>query len=452
MPHNTIQYNLNLPPHSRANAWFDTSRGEMKKFIALSLLMGIVGKPEISNYWSTDPLLKGSVFNSAMPRNRFQNILQFLHFADNSHYNPNDPNRDRLYKVRHLVEFLVNKFKTVYIPDQHISIDEELLLWKGNLSFKQYIPMKRARFGIKMFSLCENSGYLWNSFVYMGKEPGRNKDNPQLVQRLGKSGAVIPRLMETLLNKGYRLYVDNWYTSQELFTYLYENGTAACGTARKIRIKLPSAFTDAPLGKGEHSFRRNGNLLAVRFNDKKEIYFLSSIHKANVINTGKRNRQGNPIRELQCINDYNRFMGGVDKNDEMLATYSSVRKSMTWTKKVVFHFIEEAVLNAFVLNKKHNNRKRLLKFKLEAITFLLASGGSDVAAPIATDRLSGRHFPEAIPPTPMKANPQKRCVVCTRNGRRKETRYQCGDCPERPGLCAAPCFRVFHTQADLTKP
>ena len=120
--------NLNLPPHSRANAWFDTSRGEMKTFIALFLLMGIVGKPEISNYWSTDPLLKGSVFNSVMPRHRFQSIHQFLHFAVTQY--PNNPNRDRLYKVRHLVEFLVNKFKTVYIPDQHISIDEELLLWK----------------------------------------------------------------------------------------------------------------------------------------------------------------------------------------------------------------------------------------------------------------------------------------------------------------------------------
>lgn len=40
---------------------------------------------------------------------------------------------------------------------------------------------ERAQLGIKMFSLCENSGYLWNSFVYLGKEPNRNDDDPQLV-------------------------------------------------------------------------------------------------------------------------------------------------------------------------------------------------------------------------------------------------------------------------------
>ena len=76
-----------------------------------------------------------------------------------------DASRDRLYKVRPLVDNLVSKFKRTYIPEREISIDEEVLLWKGRLVFKQYVPLKWARFGIIMFSLCETSGYLWNSYV-----------------------------------------------------------------------------------------------------------------------------------------------------------------------------------------------------------------------------------------------------------------------------------------------
>ena len=76
--------NPNFPRHSQAQSWFDTTRGEMKKFITLSLLMEIVRKPELSDYWSTNPLLQGSVFNSVMSRNRYKTILRFLHFADNS--------------------------------------------------------------------------------------------------------------------------------------------------------------------------------------------------------------------------------------------------------------------------------------------------------------------------------------------------------------------------------
>ena len=158
-----------------------------------------------------------------MQRNRYQTLLQILHFADNSQFDPNDPVRDRFYKGRALVDHLVSKFKFTYIPEKEISVDEELLLWKGRLVFKQYVSLKRATFGIKMFSLCENSGYLWNSYVYLGKEPNWHATDRQLVNRLGSSGAVIPRLMENLLDKGYHVYVE----SKALFTYLSEHDTAA---------------------------------------------------------------------------------------------------------------------------------------------------------------------------------------------------------------------------------
>ena len=206
--------------------------------------------------------------------------------------------------------------------------------------FKQYITLKRARFGIKC-SVCENSGYLWNSYVNLGKEPDRHAADRQLVNRLGSSGAVIPRLMENPLDKGYRVYVDNWYTSEPLFTYLSEYNTAACGTARKKRRKLPATFTTPNLPKGEHRFRRHENMLAVCFNDKKEICFLSTIHRANVINTRKRDRYGNVVRKLQLVDDYNKYMGGVDRNDEMIGTYSCMRKKYEVDKKVAFHSLKK---------------------------------------------------------------------------------------------------------------
>ena len=149
-----------------------------------------------------------------MPRNRYQSILRFVHFADNSQTRMTQTVTG-FTKLGHL---LITLSPSSSPPtSQRISVDEELLLWKGRLVFKQYIPLKRARFGIKMFSLCENSGYLWNSYVYLGKEPDRHATDRQLVNRLGSSGAVIPRLMENLLDKGYHVYVDNWYTSEALF-------------------------------------------------------------------------------------------------------------------------------------------------------------------------------------------------------------------------------------------
>ena len=207
-----------------------------------------------------------------MTRNRFQNILQFLHFADNFNYDATDPGRDKLFKVRDIAEFLLDWFKTVYNPSANISIDEELLFYKGRLLFKQYIPSKRARFGIKLFSLCEDSGYLWNSFVYLGKTT-INENQHQLERRIGKSGVVVTSLLSDLLGMGYKLFIDNLYTSEALFHYLYENKTCAVETVRKNQLKLPKSVTNKKLGRGQFTFRRKENMLVVRYQDKKDFFF-----------------------------------------------------------------------------------------------------------------------------------------------------------------------------------
>ena len=118
--------------------------------------------------------------------------------------------------------------------------------------------------------------------------------------------------MKDLFGLGYKLFTDNWYTSAELLRYLQENGTAACGTARRNRLLVPDSFKMSHLPKGEYRFRRNGNILAVRYNDKKEIYFLSSMHTMKVVYSAQI------VSKLALIDDYNKKMGGVDKNDAIV--------------------------------------------------------------------------------------------------------------------------------------
>ena len=127
--------NPNLSRNSRPGRWYNVKNREMKDFIALLLLTDVIQKPEINHYWSTDPLLKSSIFNETMVRNRYQAIMEFLHFNDNSNYNPNEPAIDKLYKIRPVMEYLVHRFQTMYTPEKNLSIDEELLLFKGRYVF-----------------------------------------------------------------------------------------------------------------------------------------------------------------------------------------------------------------------------------------------------------------------------------------------------------------------------
>ena len=102
------------------------------------------------------------------------------------------------------------------------------------------------------------------------------------------------------------------------------------------------------LKRGGSNFRRDGNVLLVRLQDKKELFFLSRIHSAEA-SRDKNGKEG----ELVVNQDYNKYMSGVDKKEAIIGTYSSCRKTLKWTTKVVIHMIEKAMLNAFILYSKN---------------------------------------------------------------------------------------------------
>ena len=180
-----------------------------------------------------------------------------------------------------------------------------------------------------------------------------SQEEQAIVKELGKSGALVLKLMSELYGKGHHLHLDNRYTSERIFAYLEQNGTVASGTAMGNRLKVPNLLKTKPLEKVRYSFRRNQNMLMVRYKDK-EIYFLFTIHKANTVRVAKRRRNGISASKLTLVNGYNKNMGSVDRNDALNGNYSSVRKTQIWTVEVVMHFIEETVLNSFIFYNKVN--------------------------------------------------------------------------------------------------
>ena len=112
------------------------------------------------------------------------------------------------------------------MPEQNISVDESLMLFKGRLLMKQYIPLKRARFGIKIFFLCESkSGYAWDFFIYTGQ--GEESNSQKLISPASVTKLV---LRPELIRKGYVVFVDRRFSSPMLFHKLQHHGFGACGT------------------------------------------------------------------------------------------------------------------------------------------------------------------------------------------------------------------------------
>lgn len=91
---------------------------EMRAFLGLTFLMRITVKPDIRSYWSTDIALDTPFFSKTMSRDRFHQIMRYLHFNNPNQHVPQagEPNRDCLYKVRTIMNIFNEQMKSQYVP------------------------------------------------------------------------------------------------------------------------------------------------------------------------------------------------------------------------------------------------------------------------------------------------------------------------------------------------
>ena len=454
--------NHTLAPHSRAQDWTPVTVEEMRTFLGLVVAMGLVKQRDIKDYWCVDDVTDTPFFRSVMSRNKFLLILQFLHLNDNQRSVPRDhPDHDKLFKVRPIYDMLADKCYRTYIPRENLALDEAMIAWRGNLSFKVYNPDKPDKFGIKMYEVCESeSGYCAGFEIYTGKR--------QEVSEKGATYDIVMRLMSPFLGLGYKLYVDNYYSSPVLFQDLHNRKTAACGTLRCNRKGVPKELKNKKLSKGQHvaMHLRNGNLQVIKWKDKRDVVMLSTMHGAEFIAVVGGGRDID-VQKPEAVLDYNKHMGAVDRSDQMLQYQAFRRRTLKWWKKVFFHLFNLAVLNAYIVYKMYHDkaepqrifRKRLVQQLVGPHRAGLMQNPLPRREAAEEVRLIERHFPSRIPVSGKKKNPARLCVVCNQgtgkrkspgDGRfRKETTYCCVACGV--SLCVVPCFELYHTKRDYKR-
>ena len=208
---------------------------EMKKFFGLIFLMGLNKKPKLRYYWSQNILYKQDAFLSpeSLSRDRFLHILRFLRFVDYENLQTNDS----LAKVRPFLSIVQHLCKNTYIPEQNVCIDETLLLFKGRFKLRQYVPSKRSRYGIKTYIACESkTGYAFNILSHQfSNELNTILTSVHGADNLMLSQKIVVYLCEHILNQGYHIFIDNYFSSTNLAKFLLENDTLMTGTIRKGR-------------------------------------------------------------------------------------------------------------------------------------------------------------------------------------------------------------------------
>jgi len=136
----------------------EVTETEMFAFLALTLQKGHTVQGRLEDYWTKMEQVRTPFCGQTMARARYCHILRFLHFTDNNR-NGVDRTDDRLWKIRDLFEIIRTNFSKFYNSSEYLAVDEVILKFKGRIVFKHYSLKKRKRFGIKMFKLCDSTGY-----------------------------------------------------------------------------------------------------------------------------------------------------------------------------------------------------------------------------------------------------------------------------------------------------
>ncbi|KAA0711895.1 hypothetical protein E1301_Tti013497 [Triplophysa tibetana] len=420
----------------------DTSVQELKGYLALVIYMGLLKCSSLQDYWKTSNIYRLPFPNRTMSGNRFLAISSALHLSDPKVDAVNEEKKgtheyDRLCKIKPLYQDIQEACKTSFQPFQNISIDERMVATKARNGLKQYMKNKPTKWGYKLFVLADSlSGYTWDFFVYEGKSV--------LSQGKGIGYDTVMRLAnEKLLGSGYKLFVDNFFTSPSLFKDLLTKKIWACGTLRAYRIN----HSKSPAPRGNIRWFRDDKLLFIEWKDRRDVLMCSTFHKAYNGDTVKRKVKGEKTGRIvkdfpvpAAVLDYNKHMGGVDLSDALIGYYKVLHKTRKWYRTFFYHFVDIAVVNAFILHK-HTAREKNEKSMTQ----------KEFREGLCSDLMKASSYYSKVTPTPELLHLPKYISDDSTVGRQKcrncylKTPIMCVLC--KVPLCFVPtrtCFTNWH--------
>jgi hypothetical protein len=313
--------------------------------------------PNTNVYWSKGIFGAKCIFD-IMKRDTFDKISQYFHTADTTQNPPRGHARhDKLYHVRQVLNIIKEKCMSMYNPHQNVSIDEAMIAFRGRLGFKQYMPAKPTKYGIKVWMRGDPTNGYTNDFqVYTGKEAG--------VREVGLGTRVIRDMVRGIENKYHIVNCDNYFMSPEVCDVLLAINTYVRGTMRMNRKNYPGATLHKKCVKnqGDMKILQKGELVAAAWKDKRVVHFLSTAENpANIRDTVARKQRDGTVVQVPApsiVRLYNDHMNGVDTADQIRTQLPTYRQSKKWWLYMFWFLFDLAIANAFIVMRESPTHQR----------------------------------------------------------------------------------------------
>lgn len=117
---------------------------EMKALIGILIMTGVKRDNHLRTSEMWDKVEGCPLYRCTMPERRFAFLIRCLRL-DDAATRLERVKDDRLAPIRALWEALVVHCKEHYTPGPHLTVDEQLMAFRGRCSFRMYIPNKPAK-------------------------------------------------------------------------------------------------------------------------------------------------------------------------------------------------------------------------------------------------------------------------------------------------------------------
>ena len=87
-----------------------------------------------------------------MPRHWFDKISQCFHANNRAVMSINAQRKpvDKLYLVRPVLDAILRQIEDNCVPYRDLSVDKAMIAFRRHLSFRQYLPAKPTKYGVKV--------------------------------------------------------------------------------------------------------------------------------------------------------------------------------------------------------------------------------------------------------------------------------------------------------------
>lgn len=370
--------------NSRQGFAYDTSESELRAFIGILLFLGATksSKEALSSIWAEDGTGKPLCI-AAMSQKRFIFISYCLRFDDGQSREERKKN-DKLAPIRQIFDMFVTACHSNYTPGPDCTVDESLLSFRGRCGFKQYIPNKPSKYGIKLFVLADNdTSYSVKSIAYTGA--GTFVDQAHMDVPV-PTKAVLG-LVDCIEGTNRNITTDNYYTSIPLAKELKSRKLTLVGTLKKNKTCIPPCFlTKSSEGTLYYGFDKLNDftLLSVTPKKNKKVIFLSSMHQT-------KNSEGNK-EEINLY--YNKTKGGVDSHDQKCGLFTTARKTNRWPMRLFYGILDSSIVNAFVIMSA--NVEAVAAKRRDQRTYFMKSVARSLIKPYAQQRLHAIQTPKQV--------------------------------------------------------